>query len=388
MWITLYLTTNQSFITMLTTFLSDVKDFRRLQGQRYNLHDTLLFSFLAICCNANTYRQIGLFIHTHFDKLSSYFELDWKASPHHTTIRNHIKGVQSDELEASFRAFTQHLLPLGVFHSEGYNHIAADGKTLCGSSDEANGKGAVQSFSFFNVASGLILGQVAIAEKTNEIPVFQQLLTELEITNSIFTADAMHLQKKTFEIADDKGHGLLIQLKDNQKELQNDVAQIIKLEQPTQTYAAPIEQGHGRIENRKATMYQQGISDHILDQQWAGYIQSVVCIERRRQIKNTATGEWEASEEKSIYLSNKIIDAKYANQLVRNHWGIENKNHYVRDVSFLEDAHKIKRQSFNYSILRSFALNFFRHNKFENIKEQRYAFSLDWTKLYTYPHII
>ena len=373
---------------MLTTFLSDVKDFRRSQGQRYKLHQTLLFSFLAICCNANTYRQVRLFIHTNFDKLSSRFNLDWKAVPHHTTIRNHIKGVLLDELEASFRAFTQHLLPTDAFLDKVYNHIAADGKVLCGSNDEAIGKRAVQSFSFFDVARGLILGQVEIAEKTNEIPVFQQLLKELEIPNSIFTADALHLQKKTFEIAEDKGHGLLIQLKDNQKELENDVAQIIKLEQPTQIYTAPIEQGHGRIENRKATIYQHHISDHILDQQWANHIQTVVCIERRRQIRNTATGAWEQSEEKSVYLSNRILAAQYANQLVRNHWGIENKNHYVRDVSFKEDAHKIKRQPFNYAILTSLALNFFRHYKFENIKEQRYAFSLDWTKLYNYPQII
>lgn len=85
-------------------------------------------------------------------------------------------------------------------------------------------------------------------------------------------------------------------------------------------------------------------------------------IERRRQIRNTTAGEWETSEEKSVFLSNKIIDAQYADQLVRDHWGIENKNHYVGDVSFAEDAHKIKRRPFNYAILRSFALNFFRHN--------------------------
>lgn len=372
---------------MLTTFLSDIKDFRRLQGQRYTLDHMLLLSFLAICCNANTYRQIGLFIHTHFDKLTFYFNLTWKASPHHTTIRNHIKGVCPNELEASFRAFTQHLLPLDAFDGQGYNHIAADGKTLCGSSDETNGKRALQSFSFYNVAHGLILGQVAIAEKTNEIPVFQQLLTELEIPNSIFTADALHLQKKTFETAGDK-HGLLIQLKDNQKELENDVAQILKLEQPTEVFTAPAELGHGRIENRKASVYHHRISEHILDEQWAGYIQTVVCIERRRQIRNTTTAEWEASEEKSVFLANKIIGAQYANELVRNHWGIENKNHYVRDVSFNEDAHKIRKKPFNYSILRSFALNVFRYNKIENIKEQRYAFSLDWTKLYSYPQLI
>ena len=127
---------------MLTIFLSDVNDLRRSQVQRDKLHQTLLFSFLAICCNANTYKQISVFIHTHFDRLSSLFDLDWKAAPHHTAIRNHIKGVCADELEASFRAFAQNLLPPDAFPGEGYNHIAADGKTLCGSSDEANGKRA------------------------------------------------------------------------------------------------------------------------------------------------------------------------------------------------------------------------------------------------------
>jgi predicted transposase YbfD/YdcC len=224
--------------------------------------------------------------------------------------------------------------------------------------------------------------------------VFQQLLAELEIPNALFSADALHLQKKTFEIAEDKKQGLLIQLKDNQKELENDIAQIIKLEQPTQSYTAPIEQGHGRIENRIATVYQNHIADHILDEQWAGYIQTVVCIERRSQMRNPATSTWETSQETSIYLTNRIISAKDAHQLVRAHWGIENKNHYIRDVSagscgsFAEDAHKIKRQPFNFAILRSFALNFFSYNKFENFKEQRYAFSLDWTKLYSYPHLI
>ncbi|MGI8634676.1 MAG: hypothetical protein ACR2KZ_04665, partial [Segetibacter sp.] len=66
----------------------------------------------------------------------------------------------------------------------------------------------------------------------------------------------------------------------------------------------------------------------------------------------------------------------------------ENKNHYVRDVSFNEDAHKIRKKPFNYSILRSFALNVFRYNKIKNIKEQRFAFSLDWTTLYSYPQTI
>lgn len=373
---------------MLTTFLKDIKDFRRPQGQRYTLHHTLLFSFMAICCNANTYQQIGEFIESNFVKLSHYFDLDWKRAPHHTTVRNHIKGVDSLELEASFRAYTQHKLPVGAFSGMSYNHVCVDGKTLCGSNDPSAGSSAVQSFSFFDVARRLILGQIAISEKTNEIPVFQQLLKELEIPNCIFTADALHLQKKTFEAAADNGHGLLIQLKDNQKNLQEDVQQVAKLEQPTEIYEAPIEIGHGRIENRKVTVYHQRITDHLLEQQWSNHIKTIVCVERSRQVKDTVTGNWKTSEEKAYYLANKIINAQYACRLIRGHWGIENKNHHVRDVSFCEDEHKIRKQAFNFSILRSFALNFFRQHNLDNIKHQRYAFSLNWTKLYDYPHLI
>jgi predicted transposase YbfD/YdcC len=373
---------------MLTIFLMDVKDFRRLQGQRYTLHHILLFSCMGICCNANTYRQIQIFIATNFVKLKHYFDLRWKSPPHYTTIRNHIKGVDPLELEAAFRAITQNLFSAEAFAQSGYNHIAVDGKTLCGSSNPSEGSRAVQSFSFFNVAHNIILGQIAISEKTNEIPVFQQLLKDLEIPNCIFSADALHLQKKTFEIAAERKYKLLIQLKDNQKSLEEDVQQILKLEQPSEIYEAIVEKEHGRIENRKATVYQKGIAGHVLDEQWVEHIQTVVCIDRHRQVKNTTTGEWEKSEEKALYLANSLLGAKQANQLVRDHWGIENKNHYVRDVSFFEDSHKIRKNPFNFAILISMALNFFRYNEFPNIKQQRYAFSLDWTKLYDYPHLI
>jgi hypothetical protein len=70
---------------------------------------------MAICCNVNTYRQITVFILTNFQLLSRDFNLEWKAASHYTTTRNHIKGVNSQELEGIFRTFTQHLLPKAAF---------------------------------------------------------------------------------------------------------------------------------------------------------------------------------------------------------------------------------------------------------------------------------
>lgn len=183
-----------------------------------------------------------------------------------------------------------------------------------------------------------------IAEKTNEIPVFQELLSKTGIPHAIFTADALHMQKKTFKIAAANDHKLLIQLKDNQQQLVEDTEQVIKLERPSGSYHEKINKEHGRIEKREATVYHTGIENHILDPDWVQHIKTVVHIKRSREAKNTKSGKWQKSIETALYLSNEKINAELANKLVRDHWSIENKNHHTKDVSFLEDKSKVKNR--------------------------------------------
>lgn len=371
---------------MLTTFLVDLKDFRRDQGQRYELHNVILFSILAISCNAKTFRQIAIFIKSHFLELSHAFDLEWKRAPAYTTIRNHIKGLDSADIEGAFRVYTQHILPMQC-RQDTFRHICVDGKTLCGSSDKAQSKRAIQKLSLFDAVHKLILAHAEIEDKTNEIPAFQELLQEVEIPNAIYSADAMHCQKKTFEIAADKA-GLLIQVKSNQAGLEEDLAQVLKLEKPSDSYIADIDYGHGRIAKRSCQTYNAHIADHVVDTDWAGHIKTVIKIHRNVQTKDTGSGEWIKTKETAIYISNKVLGAEQAHQLVKNHWGIENINHYVRDVSLLEDATKLRTNPFNLSVLRSFVLNIFRRHNLSNIKDRLYEFSQDWTKLYSYPHVI
>jgi hypothetical protein len=186
---------------MLITFLEDIKDFRRLQARRYELHFVLLFSILALLCNAKSYRDIYRFVKVHFEVLKKNFSLSWKRVPGYTTIRNIITGVDKLELEAAFRAYTQSLINYNTAGDENYIHIAVDGKVLCGSFDNFNDTKALQQLMFFDVNQKLILGHVSIEEKTNEIPVFQSLLEELELSNIIYTADALHCQKKLLKVA-------------------------------------------------------------------------------------------------------------------------------------------------------------------------------------------
>ncbi len=178
---------------MISTFLDDLKDHRRSQGRRYELNFIVLFSIMAILSNAKSYRQIASFIETHYNLLKSQFSLRWLKPPAYTTIRNIIKGVDQQEIEACFRAYSQSLIDDRC--SEMIS-IAVDGKVLRGSFNNFEDKSAIQILSFFDTEREIILAHQKIDEKTNEIPVFQELLKDLEIENVIYTLDALHCQKK------------------------------------------------------------------------------------------------------------------------------------------------------------------------------------------------
>jgi hypothetical protein len=159
-----------------------------------------LLSVIALLSNAQSYRDISRFISTNFSSLQSELSLSWKRPPAYTTIRNIIRNVDKEELEAAFRAFTQSMTHYGQQDSpSGLVHIAVDGKVLRHSYDCFEDKGALQQLTFFDTEQSLILGHVAIGDKSNEIPAFQSLLSTLEIPGVIFTADALHLQKKHSE---------------------------------------------------------------------------------------------------------------------------------------------------------------------------------------------
>lgn len=179
---------------MISTFLDDLKDHRRAQGLRYELKHIILFSIMAMLSNAKSYRQISSFIKVHYKTLDKDFCLNWKRPPSYSTVRNIIQGTDSDGLERCFRSYSQSLSKHGNVNTE--TSIAVDGKVLRGSYDNFEDRKAVQVLSFFGTCQRLILAHEVIEEKTNEIPVFQRLLTELQLEGIVYTLDALHCQKK------------------------------------------------------------------------------------------------------------------------------------------------------------------------------------------------
>ena len=182
---------------MLLTIFSEIPDIRRAQGKMYDLQHVLLFSVLAIVSEADSYRKIEIFIKENFKKLKKRFNLKWKKAPGYTTVRNIIQGVNPKELEKALRGYAKILANLKEKEpNKKYKIVSLDGKVVRGSFDYFQDKKAVQVFSAFLSGKSIILGHEEIDKKTNEIPVAQKLIKELKLKNIMFTADAMHCQKK------------------------------------------------------------------------------------------------------------------------------------------------------------------------------------------------
>jgi len=271
---------------MIITFLDNLKDHRRPQGQRYELKFILLFSIMAILSNAKSYRDIGRFLKKHHSRLNKDFGLAWKKAPSYTTVRNIIQGTDKQGLEACFRAYSKSLS--GLVGKGRLVSVAVDGKVLRGSYDHFQDKKAAQILSFFETQSELILAHEKMDVKTNEIPVAQALIPQLELEGIVYTLDALHCQEKTFEIADGdngKEKKLLVRVKENQKELLQNCRDILRFSKPEDVFRE-TEKGRNRVENREVSVYGNE-KQFIGDRQWDGHIESIVHVERQTSVFDT-----------------------------------------------------------------------------------------------------
>ena len=179
---------------MLRDLLGSVKDERRDQAKQYSQGDILFFSVLGILSGATSYRKLEIFMEERYEYLKERFSLKWKRAPSYGTIRNIIHNVSPKALELVFRKHAEVLSEKG---GKTLRVVSLDGKTLRGSFDHFEDQKAIQVFSAFLLGENLILAHEEIeGQKTNEIPVAQELIENLGLHGVVFTGDAMHCQKK------------------------------------------------------------------------------------------------------------------------------------------------------------------------------------------------
>jgi predicted transposase YbfD/YdcC len=362
---------------MLQSFLFKIQDHRRQQGRRYQLGQILLFSVLAILGNATSYRKVHAFIKTHYAILDQTFDLHWKRLPAYTTVRAIIQGASAAELEAGFREYSALLASSDTEK----RCVSFDGKTLRGSFDHFQDQKAIQILSAFLTGPRIILAHEEIARKTNEIPTAQELMTELGLTNCIFTFDAINCQEQTLEVAKATGNDAIIQVKGNQKTLFADCQTLAATQAPAATYQEPSTKAHNRIEQRSVAVFTQ---PQFRDADKWRLVAAVVQVNRKRWSFDTKQADWKPSHETSYYIATTILSAETFGQAIRNHWDIENGNHYVRDVTLGEDKSRIRTNPHIFAKLRSLALNILRANQVKNVSLELFENCLNINNILNY----
>jgi hypothetical protein len=192
--ITLVLETAMVPFAGLLAALEQIPDPRRRQGRRYPLSHLLLFSVLAVLAGATSYRGLRVFMAVHRERLNTVFGTALRRAPAVNTVRTLFQALDPAALEAAFR---QHARGLSeVASTPGFRVIALDGKTLKRSFDHLNDKAAAHVLSAFACEAALILAHQEVGGAPEEIPAVQALIEALGVRGVLFTADALHAQKK------------------------------------------------------------------------------------------------------------------------------------------------------------------------------------------------
>jgi predicted transposase YbfD/YdcC len=180
--------------------------------------------------------------------------------------------------------------------------------------------------------------------------------------------------KKTFEAAALADAHLIVQLKDNQPTLCQKVEALCEAAAPSSSVKTVDRNKRNRHETRTIRVFDATAA--VVETEWESHVAAIIQVERDVIVRQAATGLWKRSLETSVYLSNRSVTAKIAADAIRNHWGIENRSHYTRDVTFREDASRIRTNPGIFARLRTISYNVLRCNQSETMPQDRFAAAL------------
>lgn len=354
--------------TKLTQAFSQVEDPRRDITKLHQLNDILLISILAVICGAEIWKDIETFASSKVDFLSTFLELP-NGIPKLDTYRRVFAAIDSEQFESCFIKWVNSLAEI----SDG-QVVAIDGKTLRGAKD-STGKSSIHMVSAWACENNLVLGQVKVDEKSNEITAIPKLLEILSLEGNTVTIDAMGCQTKIVEKIIAEKANYIIAVKENQKTLYQEIQDEFCFSKEIQT-ASTQNLDHGRIETRTCSVI--SIFSHLESQHKWKNLKSIVRIESSREFKNSSKPKETAIR---YYISSIEQEPESFNKDIRSHWAIENKLHWTLDVAFGEDASRkrIGNSAQNFSILNKVALNLLKNEKTakQGVKSKRFKAALD-----------
>ena len=340
----------ESRLRLADVFVS-ISDPRQAGKVEHDLVELLVVAVSAVLVGADTFVEIELWAKEKQDWLRGFLKLE-HGIPSHDTFGRLFGLICPAEFEASFRRWVSSVLP-----ALGTEIVAIDGKT-----SRRTGKvdaSPLHLVSAFAAGVGLVLGQRATAEKSNEKTAIPQLLSVLALEGCIVTIDAMGTQANIAQAIRARGADYVLAVKDNQAILADSLRDFFALfqaapEKTPHTVAETVEKGHGRLEICRCYAFDQLACLHRAEQ-WPD-LKSFAVIESER------LSQGKTSTEHRFYISSLPADAPRLAHAVRQHWHVENRLHWCLDVVFADDQMRARtgHATHNLAVFKQLTLNMIR----------------------------
>lgn len=343
--------------TMIECF-KEISDPRDINDVKHKLIDIMVITVLAVLCGANTWNDIEDFGKSKIEWLMKFLELPF-GIPSHDTFNRVFSRINPNEFHECFREWISILyekIPREI--------IAIDGKTVRRSKSKQ--KSAIHVVSAWANRNKLVLGQIKVNEKSNEITAIPELLKVLDINGCIITIDAMGTQVDIAKEIIEAGAEYVLALKENQKTLHGDVKLYIEEEILSQSkkdlkekgiYYKTVEKAHGRIEKREYYF--------IPEVQWLKQLERWPNLHAIGMVHSEREENDKVSFDTRLFIMSHVNNVSEFASAVRGHWGVENELHWCLDIGFREDESRarIDNAAENLNVIRHMILNLLKKEK-------------------------
>jgi len=320
----------------------------------HRLLDILVIAVCAALGEAESFEDIALYGRCKRRWLEGFLELP-NGIPSHDTFRRVLMLVDPDAFERSFLGWVRTVFRPG---GDGPRQVAIDGKTVRRSFDLRKGRSPLHLVSAYATEGGIVLAQRATETKGGELAVLPDLLDGLDLAGGLVSLDALACQPAIAERVVGRGGDYLLALKGNRKKAHAEVkawfaANAFALDTPLRPCFDAFDDGHGRLVRRRVFACAD-LAPFATLKDWPG-LATVVAVETIRGIP----GRGEVKAEIRHYLSSARLPPEALAAAIRNHWRVENGLHWVLDVTFREDASRVRERNAarNLALLRKIALN-------------------------------
>lgn len=320
-------------LTSLHAAFGAIADPRSTHGRRYDLPFLLTCLVAALLCNCNSTCAVGQWCREHRPLLRATFGARAHLTPSDSLYRRLLPRLDVEQIEAVLATWIAATRPANDTEA-----VALDGKTVRGARTLHDAAPHLLAFCTHETQETLL--QVRVSDKTNEIPVAQAVASRLNWQGRVCTADALHTQTAFVQTFHALGGEVVLTVKDNQPALAADLAVLFADPRTPTTQAQTLDCHRGRRELRRLSLSSE-LTGYLATQSRWPHIAQVGCL--RRQVTIKATGK---TREETVYLITTLSPAQASPErllaLVRGHWHIENRLHYVRDVTFGEDRSQLR----------------------------------------------